>query len=130
MIKTIPPRTRTILALVGMAGFYFGTLTWLGGGWNFAWQQFSQFWYLVVPIILTFVAQVYLSTKSTWIIGPTSAVSMAACCAHHVADLLPFLGLFSAASFLTRFQIPIMSAALVLNLVGLVYLWYRSSARM
>lgn len=122
--------SKVLLALVGITAFYFGTLTWLGGGWSFAWSQFSQYWYLVGPIIATFAAQVYLATRSAWVSGPTSAMSMAACCAHHVADLLPFLGLFSAASFLTRYQIQIMTAALVLNLVGLVYLWHRSSARM
>lgn len=45
---------------------------------------------------------------------------MAACCAHHVAELLPFLGLFSAASFLVRYQVPAMVLALALNLFFLL----------
>ena len=106
---------------MGMAAFYFGTLSILGGGWGFAWRQFGQFWYLIAPIIITFAFQVYLSTKTTWVSGPTSAISMAACCAHHVADLIPLVGLVSAASFLVKYQIPAMVFALLLNLGSLGY---------
>lgn len=119
---------RAVLALVGMTAFYFGTLTWLGGGWGFAWRQFSQYWYLVVPIIVTFAAQVYLSARSAWASGPTSVVSMAACCAHHVADLIPLVGLVSAASFLVRYQVPLMVAALVFNVATLLLQYSRSGS--
>ena len=55
--------------------------------------------------------------------GAGSAVSMVACCAHHAAEFLPFLGLFTAASFLIRYQVQFMFLALVLNVFGVFYLW-------
>lgn len=51
---------------------------------------------------------------------------MAACCAHHVADLVPLVGLVSAASFLTRYQVPVMIFAILVNLLSLAYLWRKS----
>jgi len=108
---------------LGMLAFYFATLSLLGGGLSFAWRQFSQFWWLVLPIVGTFSAQVYLSTKTPVLMGAGSAVSMVACCAHHAAEFLPFLGLFTAASFLIRYQVQFMFLALVLNVFGVFYLW-------
>lgn len=96
-----------------MLGFYFVTLSVLGGGFGFALSQFSRYWYLVLPITITFALNVSLMT------GTTSAISMAACCAHHVAEFLPFLSLFSAASFLVRYQVPVMFFALALNILFL-----------
>ncbi len=45
---------------------------------------------------------------------------MVACCAHHVADVLPLLGLSAAASFLAAYQIPFMLIGLAMNLIGIV----------
>ena len=45
---------------------------------------------------------------------------MLACCAHHVADLLPLLGLSAAASFLAAYKIPFMLAGLAMNAIGIV----------
>ncbi len=119
---------RGVLAGLGMLGFYFGILTVLGGGWGFAWWQFSQYWWLIIPIVITFGGQVYLSTnlKMAAGTGGVSGAAMAACCAHHVAEFLPFLGLFTAASFVTRYQVQFMFLALALNVSGLIYLLFRS----
>ncbi|MDO8487716.1 MAG: hypothetical protein Q7S31_00180 [bacterium] len=123
----ITPWVKSSLAAIGMLVFYFATLSILGGGWNFAWRQFIQYWYLITPIIITFAFQVYLSTKAAWVSGPTSAISMAACCAHHIADLIPLVGLVSIASFLTKYQVPALILALLVNLGSLAYNlhWWR-----
>ncbi len=94
---------------MGMLGFYFLSLTLLSGSWSFAWGQFARYWWLVLPITITFAAQVNMVSATT------STTSMLVCCAHHAAELLPFLGLFSAASFLVRYQVPVMIFALALN---------------
>lgn len=47
-----------------------------------------------------------------------SAVGMVACCAHHVADLAPFLGAGAAATFLLDYRIPFMAAGIAINAVG------------
>ncbi|OGD07557.1 hypothetical protein A2899_04630 [Candidatus Amesbacteria bacterium RIFCSPLOWO2_01_FULL_49_25] len=127
-VKSSPPSWRASLAGLGMLTFYFGTLTILGGGWGFAWGQFEQYWWLVVPIIVTFAGQVYLASgwKMTTGSGSVSGMAMAACCAHHVAEFLPFLGLFTAASFLIRYQTQFMFLTLGVNVAGLIYLLKKS----
>jgi len=47
-----------------------------------------------------------------------SAVGMVACCAHHVADLAPIIGVSGAAVFLTDYRVPIMVAGIVVNAGG------------
>lgn len=49
----------------------------------------------------------------------TSSVSMVACCAHHVADVLPILGLSGLAVFLVEFRTPLMLLGIATNLVGI-----------
>jgi len=52
----------------------------------------------------------------------TSTVAMVACCAHHVTDALPVLGLSGAAIFLNDYRIPFMAAGLAVNALGVVYM--------
>ena len=49
-----------------------------------------------------------------------SAVGMVACCAHHVADLAPIIGLSGAAVFLTDYRVPIMIAGIAINALGVL----------
>jgi hypothetical protein len=48
----------------------------------------------------------------------TSTVTMIACCAHHVSDVLPFVGLTAAVAFLTEFRAPFIAVGIVSNLIG------------
>ena len=50
----------------------------------------------------------------------TSTVAMIACCAHHVTDALPLLGLSGVAIFLNDYRLPFMVVGLVMNGVGVV----------
>ena len=52
----------------------------------------------------------------------TSTVAMVACCAHHVTDALPVLGLSGAAIFLNDYRIPLMAAGLAVNAAGVLYM--------
>jgi hypothetical protein len=58
---------------------------------------------LFVPIVAT-----GLSGPMMGVGGTTSTIAMVACCAHHVADLLPILGLTAAATFLAQYRIALM----------------------
>lgn len=49
----------------------------------------------------------------------TSSVSMIACCAHHLADVLPIVGLSGLAVFLVEFRTPLMLLGIATNLVGI-----------
>ena len=52
----------------------------------------------------------------------TSTVAMVACCAHHVTDTLPLLGLSGAAIFLNDYRIPLMAAGLAVNALGIAFM--------
>jgi hypothetical protein len=51
--------------------------------------------------------------------GTTSTLAMVACCAHHVTDVLPVLGLTAAATFLAQYRIAFMLVGLGTTLVGI-----------
>lgn len=50
----------------------------------------------------------------------TSAAAMLACCAHHLVDVLPLLGLSAAAVFLNAYKTPLFLVAIAMNLIGIV----------
>ena len=50
----------------------------------------------------------------------TSAAAMLACCAHHLVDLLPFVGLSAAAVFLNAYKTPLFVVGIGMNLIGIV----------
>jgi hypothetical protein len=54
--------------------------------------------------------------------GGTSTVAMVACCAHHVADVLPLIGLTAAATFLANWKGPFMAVGLTMNLFGIIFM--------
>ena len=49
----------------------------------------------------------------------TSGAAMLACCAHHVVDLLPLLGLSAAAVFLDAYRVPILLLGIGMNGLGI-----------
>lgn len=49
----------------------------------------------------------------------TSSFSMVACCAHHLADALPIVGLSGLAVFLVEFRTPLMLLGVATNLAGI-----------
>ncbi|MFZ2202319.1 MAG: hypothetical protein WAV56_02870, partial [Microgenomates group bacterium] len=51
-----------------------------------------------------------------------SGVSMVACCAHHLTDVLPLFGLAGLSLFLTRYQVWLLGVGIASNFVGIVYL--------
>lgn len=56
--------------------------------------------------------------------GAMSTAAMAACCVHHLIDVLPFLGLTAAAVFLDQYRDWIMFAALLMTAFGIAYMAY------
>jgi hypothetical protein len=51
--------------------------------------------------------------------GTTSTIAMVACCAHHVTDVLPILGLTAAATFLAEYQTAFMLVGFGTTLIGI-----------
>ena len=143
------PMLALIFGTTFIAGIYFGILAW-AQGWEYASKQFLFNRWYVVPIWVGFGIQaaVYsilrfrLFTRSTTTghtglmlgtSGGTSVAAMAACCIHHVTDVLPILGLSAAASFLTRYQRPFMLIGLAMNLIGIsamLFVLYRERQKL
>jgi hypothetical protein len=54
----------------------------------------------------------------------TSTAAMLACCAHHLTDILPVIGLSGAAVFVNQYKTPFLWLGIAMNAVGIGYmLW-------
>lgn len=120
------------LAGAGLLIFYLGLII-LAQGWPHAIQQLGEDKWFIAPVLAGFATQVglfvYLRQIHTEVhsLGVaastgTSTAAMLACCAHHLADILPILGLSGAALFLNEFKTPLVVAGIAMNLVGIAYL--------
>jgi hypothetical protein len=124
-----------IVGMLFLSGLYFGLVSWAEGPQH-AVQLFWDERWIVIPIILGFGVQAALYTilKKRMFIpvsstgpsgaimgagGTTSTIAMVACCAHHVTDVLPILGLTAAATFLAEYQTAFMLVGLGTTLVGI-----------
>jgi len=126
------PVTFGLLAILALLAFYLGIIT-LAQGWAHATQQLADDRWFVGAIVLGFGTQVGLFTylKGLHVHAAaggvaastgTSATAMLACCAHHLADVLPIVGLSGAAIFLNAYKTPLLWLGIVMNLIGIVYL--------
>ena len=129
-----------ILGAVFLTAVYFGIVSWAESpehAVNLFWED-RRF---VIPILIGFGVQtalysvlklkLYLPTlsgvasvssapaASMGTGGTTSTLAMVACCAHHVTDVLPILGLTAAATFLAKYQTAFMIVGLITNVVGI-----------
>ncbi len=127
--------------VVGLAGgiFLFGLymgIVSLAESPQHALDFFWQDRWIVIPIILGFSVQVglYVTLKKRMFLpvsrtgpsgalagtsGTTSTLAMVACCAHHVTDVLPILGLTAAATFLAQYRTVFMLVGLGMTLAGI-----------
>ena len=126
------PIVAGLLGALFLASLYLGIVT-LAQGWDHAVELFWQDKALIVPIIAGFGIQVGLYTfirvglhatargmgTMTGAGGGTSSVAMVACCVHHVADVLPILGLTAAAAFLAAYRVAFMLVGLGTTLLGI-----------
>ncbi len=116
-----------------LVAFYAGLVT-VAQGFEHAAGLLLQDWYFVVPIVVGFGLQVGLfvhlraisrrqgtrsATALTGVGTGTSSVSMVACCAHHVTDILPLVGISGAALFLNDYRQPLMLLGIATNLAGI-----------
>jgi len=126
------PINAGILGALALLLFYFIILT-IANSPSHAVQQFLDMWYWVVTLAIGFGIQIGLyvhitntkhqlskgATASVATSGGMSTVSMAACCAHHLTDVLPLLGLAAAATFLVKYQTLFLLIGVVSNLIGI-----------
>ncbi len=125
-----------LLGSLGLAGFYFAIVSLAESpehAIDLAWQDR----FIIGPIILGFGIQLglYAVLKTGAYIpsgspakggamagasGGMSAAAMAACCAHHLTDVLPIVGLTAASAFLAEYRIPFMLVGFATTLIGIV----------
>lgn len=137
-------RHKTV-GLIGMSSLivlYFGILTLsnvffvgqtFAESFGHATGQFREMWYYVLILSAGFGIQLGLysyirssthhdmkgATAEVAASGGISTVSMAACCAHHIVDLAPLLGVSAAAIFFAKYQTPFIMVGIFSNLIGI-----------
>ncbi len=116
-------------ALLGVYALIMG----IAQGFSAALSTFFELWYLMIPLIIGFGVQVGLYSyvkhtaksmrKGTVVVSAgVSTGSMVACCVHHLADVLPLLGLSAAALFATRYQVPFLVTGVLSNIFGIFFM--------
>lgn len=126
-----------VLAFGLLLAVYFGVLT-LVSGWQFTWDQFSQFWYYIVSLGAGFGLQAALyfqlrqlllhSAQATSVMaasGTTSSAAMISCCAHYLVNIAPVLGASGLVTFATQYQIQFFWLGLAFNAAGIAYIGNR-----
>jgi hypothetical protein len=139
-------RKRRILLPIGagilgaslLTAIYFGIVSWAESP-EHALEFFWQDRWIVFPIIIGFgiqaalyiilkkglflpVANMGASGAMTGAGGSTSTLAMVACCAHHVTDVLPILGLTAAAAFLAEYRQAFMLLGLGTTILGIIFM--------
>lgn len=110
--------------------FYFGLLS-IANSPSHAGQEFARLWYWVIALAAGFGLQIglyaYAKERMSHVhaagvaaSGGISGASMAACCAHHLTDVLPLIGLTALSTFLGQYQIVFMIAGVISNLIGVL----------
>src|SRR5690349_11416695 len=113
-----------ISGAAALAAFYATVIIW-ASGLNHLGDQASADWPYLTAIIIGFGTQVALLAElrhrhrtqrteqaAAGAGAGASALGMIACCAHHLADLLPILGVSAAATFLAAWRTEFMLAGI------------------
>ncbi len=120
---------------VALVGVYLVVLA-LANSAGHAISEFGRLWYWMTPLVLGFAVQLGLfayargaarggsvaPARGVVASGGASTLSMVACCAHHLTDVLPLIGLAGATLFLAAYQTLFLLLGLLSNTVGVVYM--------
>jgi hypothetical protein len=136
LVKTLERNSSLagILAFLFIFIFYFGIIT-LANSFQHALQQFSLDWPWIIGLAaglglqsklhLQFkhlMRQKMLKSGSMMASSGVSGTAMLACCAHHISDALPFLGLAGVAGFLFDYREIFLLFGVLSNALGIIYL--------
>lgn len=133
---TLPISQRSIavgvLGAAALLGMYLGIIS-LAQGVEHALEQLATDAVFVSLIAAGFGTQIALfvelrrvdrrhraSAAVTAAGTGTSTAAMLACCAHHLVNLLPLVGLSAAAVFLNAYKTPLFLVGIGMNVVGIV----------
>lgn len=123
-----------VLASAILLGLYLLTLS-LVSGWDFARNQFADYWYFITGLSAGFGTQIalyqYIKSivhggeglgKVVGVSGGTSTVAMISCCTHYLVNIIPIIGITGLASFVGQYQVELFWVGLVSNMLGIVYI--------
>ena len=123
-----------------LAAFYIAVIGWASGADHLA-SQAAEDWPYLTVIIAGFGTQMallaelrhrrrirHLEQAAGGAGAGASAVGMVACCAHHLADLVPVIGVSGAAAFLTDWRTKFMVAGIAINAAGVIVAGRRLTA--
>ncbi len=120
-----------IIASFALIGLYF-LIMMLLAPFNLVLLQFKEMWYWILLLAIGFGIQIGMftfvrtyvknnsATKTVAATGTMSTGSMIACCAHHLTDVLPLIGLSAAALFLQQYQTSLLLLGIFSNFVGIL----------
>ncbi len=136
VLSLVVPLLAALAAATALVGLYLGLVTWAQGiahARGLLWDDR----YFVAAIAAGFGIQAGLfvhlrrlmsargrgsAAAGTAVGTGTSTVAMLACCAHHVTEALPVLGLSGAAVFLADYRVPLMIAGIAVNGGGVLFM--------
>lgn len=139
--------TSAVLGVLGLSLFYFLLLWAVTGDFSHPITQFQELQPWMSLLIIGFGVQVGLfrllqkgfrltsfEKKDTKALASTgtamSGASMVACCAHHLAEALPILGVSGLALFFTEYQKELLMLGVIANVAGVLYMsWLLSGKR-
>src|SRR3990172_5024714 len=129
------PAATGVLGAVALIGLYLGIVRFGSNSWPHAVELLLTDWYLVAAVATGFGIQIGLFTHLRRLLRAnggvrsatamaaggtaTSTTSMVACCLHHLADVMPVIGLSGAAVFFTTYKVPVILFGLATNALGI-----------
>ena len=130
-----------VIAVAGMVTFYVVVVWWASGSRGHLADQLERDWYLVGIVATGFGLQMALVSElrrrhrlhataaaASGAGAGASVTGMIACCAHHIADLLPILGLSGAATFLYDYRLAFVAVGVAINGLGIAIAAHRLRA--
>jgi hypothetical protein len=130
-----------VLAGAAMLLFYVAVVRGASGSWEHLADQVRSDWYLLAIVVTGFAVQVGLLSElrrrqrlhavdaAAGGAGAGAATAgMIACCAHHLTDLLPFVGLAGAATFLYDYRLAFVGFGVSVNATAILLIARRLHA--
>lgn len=117
----------------GLLGLYFSIVS-IVSGWTFAKVQFFTSWYWIAGMTVGFGVQIALFTYLRALhrermsgavaatSGTVSGLTMVACCAHYLVNIVPIVGISTFAAIVGQYQQELFLVGAIANVAGIAYM--------
>lgn len=130
-----PTRREVVIGLTSAAALLAGYSLIIGlssGSWSHLLTQWRADVWFIALVAIGFGTQMGLYQRVRRVVRgdgkatamaaggtATSTTAMVACCLHHLSDIVPFIGLSGAATFLIQYKVPVVLISLAANGTGI-----------